>query len=56
MAVHADIHRAPHAGERAMGVAVQMPRAVMRIPPNAKSVVTQHKKLLSTWRIGILDL
>ncbi len=33
-----------------------MPRAVMRIPPNAKSVVAQNDKLLSARRIGILDL
>ena len=39
-----------------MGVAVQMPRAVMCIPPDSKSVVAEDDKLLSTGRIGILDL
>ena len=39
-----------------MRVAVQVPRAVMRIPPDPKSVVAQNDKLLSTRRIGICDL
>ena len=37
-------------------MAVQMPRAMMCIPPNPKRVVAQNQKLLSTGRIGILDL
>ena len=39
-----------------MGVAVQMPRAVMRVPPDPERIMAQNDKLLSTWRIGILDL
>ena len=39
-----------------MGVSVQMPRAVMRVPPNPKRIMAQNDKLLSTRRIGILDL
>ena len=56
VAVHPDIHRVVRAGERAVRVAIQMPGAVMRIPPDPESIVAQNDKLLSTRRIGILDL
>ncbi len=42
VAIHADVERAPHRRQAAMAMTIEVPRAKVRMIPNAHCIVAKH--------------